>query len=108
MTIRIINCKSTPFLAFVQYHNNGIYLFLLTVIGQHGLQIEGLGYDYFGGRRHAVVVTGSNAWLVHKLDFTGQPLQETRASVEQSSCDDFQEQSDRWERSVSQHWAGRA
>lgn len=38
----------------MQYHNNGIYLFLLTVIGQHGLQIEGLGYDNFGGRRHAV------------------------------------------------------
>ena len=54
VTIRIINCKSTPFLAFVQYHNNGIYLFLLTVISQHGLQIEGLGYDNFGGRRHAV------------------------------------------------------
>ena len=38
---------------------------------------------------------------------TGHPLQETRASVEQSSCGDSQEQSDRWARNVSQHWAGR-
>ena len=52
----------------MQYHNNGIYLFLLTVIGQHRLQIKGLGYDNFGGRRHDVGVTGSDAWLVQECD----------------------------------------
>ena len=62
----------------MQYHNNGIYLFLLTVISQHGLQIEGLGYDNFGGRRHAVVVTGSDAWLVQECDLRVALLAESR------------------------------